>query len=199
MTTVKEWIEVLKRVGGLVKAAGRLLIKCHHDMWAPYDGSNGSAIKWVVFVLLTFNMSLFSFLQTWYWPTGQVRRDILVSKIDAVISDTHLDMQPEITVGGTPVFTSIQVIILSKDKFDVVKREFNNSFLKNGWYLAPKKKNIKSPKEFERDVYYSQNEYYGSVFKGQVIYIKEGEYLLRFSEYNEVVERADKLDYQRWK
>lgn len=197
MTTVNEWIEVSKRMGGLVKAAGRLLKRCHHDMWAPYDGSNGSAIKWVVLLLMTFNIALTSFAQTWYWPSGQERKELLISNMEEVID--NIQGNKKIEVKGTPIFTGIMVDIETEQLFQEAEEKINNNFLNNGWYLVSAMENVNNPQKLDRNIHYSKKIYHGSRFEGKLIYMDKGHIRIRFEEYNEVIDRIKMLDYQRWK
>lgn len=197
MTTVNEWIEVLKRMGGLVKAAGRLLKRCHHDMWAPYDGSNGSALKWAALIWITFNIALTSFAQTWYLPTGAERKALLISKVEAIVNDVPGDKQ--IKIKGSPIFTRITVDITFAQPFEEVEEKINGNFLKTGWYLVSAMEDVKFPEELDCNIYYSKKIYYGSRFEGMLKYIDKEHLIIEFEEYNEVMDRIKMLDYQRWK
>lgn len=197
MTTVNEWIEVLKRMGGLVKATGRLLMRIHHDLWAPYDGSNGSALKWAALIWITFNIALTSFAQTWYLPTGAERKALLISKVEAIMDGVPGDKK--IKVSSTPVFADVNVDIISNQPFQEVEAKINDNFLKTGWYLVSAMKDANNPQKLERNIYYSKKIYHGSRFQGELIYMDKGHIKISFEEYNEVMDRIKMLDYQRWK
>lgn len=198
MKRIDNRIEVLKRFFGIGKSAWRLLVRIHCDMWYPYDGSNRSGLKWFILTLMTLNMALYSVTQTWYWPTAQIRQDALLANIDTIISRLYLVERPQLMVGGTPVFTSVSVMVIFKKDVNIDKN-LEQAFLESGWYFVERKQNTSSYGGYKNDIYYSHNNYYGSIFKCEVVRRETGKYILRFSEYNEIVDRAHKLDYARWK